>query len=183
MNYDDAFSHILCVNACYYQGLIAIAVALITLSVIKYFIDWNRIDKKMTEKIAEVKKETESIYSNIISKWIRSFVLHGNYDYESNITLRLTYNAFAIETINEIYPNISDEDFLFYAKVIRAHVMKDLDSIQQHKTPFDKNDCNKQIIQNMENDLGVLCRKDNCSVFKELLDCVASFNQWFKGRV
>ena len=182
MNYDEAFSHILCINACYYQGLIAIAIALITLSVIKYFIDWNRIDKKMTEKIAEVKKETESIYSNIINKWIRSFVLHGNDDYEQNIILRLTYNAFAIETINEIYPNIGDEDFLFYANVIRIHVTNDLDSIQYQKQKFDKNDSNKQIIQNMENDLCILCRKDNCSDFKELLDRVTSFNQWFKGR-
>lgn len=183
MNYNEAFSHILCINACYYQGMIAIAIALITLSVVKYFIDWNRFDKKMTEKIAEVKKETESIYSNIISKWVRSFVLHGNNDYEPNIILRLTYNAFAIETIKEIYPNITDEDFLFYTKVIRTHVTKDLDSIQRHETPFDKNDRNKQIIQNMENDLCVLCRKDNCFDLEELLDSVTSFNQWFKGSV
>ena len=183
MNYNEAFSHILCINACYYQGMIEIAIALITLSVVKYFIDWNRFDKKMTEKIAEVKKETESIYSNIISKWVRSFVLHGNNDYEPNIILRLTNNAFAIETIKEIYPNITDEDFLFYTKVIRTHVTKDLDSIQRHETPFDKNDRNKQIIQNMENDLCVLCRKDNCFDLKELLDSVTSFNQWFKGSV
>ena len=181
MDYDAAFSNILCVNACYYQGLIAIALALIALSVVKYFIDWNRVEKKIEESTEKVKKETESVYNNMMNKWIRSFVLRGNPKYENNLVLRLTHNAFAIETINEVYPNISDEDFLFYAKIIYKHIKSDLDTVQHSGFPFEKNESNVQLIQNMENDLYVLSRKDNCSDIRDLLDYVSSFNQWLKG--
>ena len=168
---NTAVSHILSVNTCYFQGLIAIAVCLITLSVIKYFLDWDRVSKIVKEEIEKAKKEQNEYYASIMNKWIRSFIMRGIQKNEPNIILRLTHNAFAIETIKETYPNISEDDLVFYIKKIKEHVELDLDEASK----LEKNDELKTIFFNIQNDLEVLAYKSKEKNAEKLFEEIRNF--------
>ena len=173
MNYDAAFSHLLCVNACYYQGLLVLATTLIGLSVVKYFIDWGRVRKIVQKEINIAKEEQNKYYINIMNKWIRSFIVRANS--EDKVIVRLLNNAFAIETIKETYSDISGEDFISYVKTIKQHVESDLNEIEKQNETVCTDDALNEILLNLQNDLEILVYKSNENYAKNLLENVKQF--------